>query len=118
MASRGLKWALLTLLLVLTFFLASFNATLRFIVDSRRELAAKESAKREQKDVERRQWKELARQKRKEREGAGQVEVVAEAQAAVEENPAEEEEEEVEDGGIDPNLAAMMGFSGFGGSRK
>ena len=30
-----------------------------------------------------------------------------------------EEEEEEEDGdGIDPNLAAMMGFSGFGGSRK
>eukprot|EP00956_Cyclotella_meneghiniana_P008892 scaffold12152_cov52-Cyclotella_meneghiniana.AAC.10 len=32
------------------------------------------------------------------------------------EDPNEEEEEE--DGGIDPNLAAMMGFSGFGGSRK
>jgi hypothetical protein len=28
---------------------------------------------------------------------------------------AEEEEEEEE---IDPNLAAMMGFSGFGGSKK
>ena len=30
----------------------------------------------------------------------------------------EEQEEEEESGGIDPNLAAMMGFSGFGGSRK
>ena len=30
----------------------------------------------------------------------------------------EEPDEEEEDGGIDPNLAAMMGFSGFGGSRK
>lgn len=30
----------------------------------------------------------------------------------------EDDEEEEECGGIDPNLAAMMGFSGFGGSRK
>jgi U4/U6.U5 tri-snRNP component SNU23 len=30
----------------------------------------------------------------------------------------EEEEEEEEEEGIDPNLAAMMGFSGFGGSKK
>ena len=40
---------------------------------------------------------------------------------AEEDNPAGNdggEEEEVEDGGIDPNLAAMMGFSGFGGSKK
>ena len=29
-----------------------------------------------------------------------------------------EEEEEVEEGGIDPGLAAMMGFSGFGGGSK
>ena len=29
-----------------------------------------------------------------------------------------EEEEEIEEGGMDPNLAAMMGFSGFGGSKK
>ncbi|KAL3787172.1 hypothetical protein HJC23_010182 [Cyclotella cryptica] len=30
----------------------------------------------------------------------------------------EDDDEEEECGGIDPNLAAMMGFSGFGGSRK
>ena len=33
-------------------------------------------------------------------------------------NPAEEEEEEEEEGGIDPAMAAMMGFSGFGSSKK
>ena len=31
---------------------------------------------------------------------------------------AEEEEEEEDDGGINPDMAAMMGFSGFGGSAK
>jgi len=30
----------------------------------------------------------------------------------------EEEDEEVDESGIDPNLAAMMGFSGFGGKKK
>jgi hypothetical protein len=30
----------------------------------------------------------------------------------------EDDEEQEECGGIDPNLAAMMGFSGFGGSRR
>jgi hypothetical protein len=30
----------------------------------------------------------------------------------------EVEDEEEEGDGIDPNMAAMMGFSGFGGSRK
>ncbi len=38
-----------------------------------------------------------------------------------EKNPAdegEEEEEDVEEEGMNPDLAAMMGFSGFGGSRK
>jgi U4/U6.U5 tri-snRNP component SNU23 len=30
----------------------------------------------------------------------------------------EAEEEEVEEGGIDPSLAAMMGFSGFGSGNK
>jgi U4/U6.U5 tri-snRNP component SNU23 len=32
--------------------------------------------------------------------------------------PVEDEEEVDEDGGIHPDIAAMMGFSGFGGSRK
>ena len=34
------------------------------------------------------------------------------------ENAQDDEEVDEEEGGIDPNLAAMMGFSGFGGSRK
>ena len=34
------------------------------------------------------------------------------------ENSQDDEEVDEEDDGIDPNLAAMMGFSGFGGSRK
>ena len=35
-------------------------------------------------------------------------------------NPAEgeEEEEEEEEGGIDPNMAALLGFAGFGSSKK
>lgn len=64
--------------------------------------------------------------KRKEREGAnggpaqvkGVDEIAAEGKGATEaDNPAGGEEEE-EEGALDPNLAAMMGFSGFGGSRK
>lgn len=46
-----------------------------------------------------------------------QVEEVPEGQND-EEKENEEEEEEEENGGIDPSMAAMMGFSGFGGSRK
>ena len=37
---------------------------------------------------------------------------------ANESDDVQDEEEEEDCGGIDPNLAAMMGFSGFGGSRK
>lgn len=56
--------------------------------------------------------------------GAGPLHVVADSSTVEEKptgdgNPAEEEAgEEEEEEGIDPNLAAMMGFSGFGGSRK
>ncbi|KAL9182515.1 hypothetical protein ACHAXT_013167 [Thalassiosira profunda] len=80
--------------------------------------------KRDEEAVRRKEERRRKREerKRKEREGSGQVEVVAEApveeEAVAAENPAEEEEEEVEEGGVDPALAAMMGFSGFGGSRK
>jgi hypothetical protein len=43
----------------------------------------------------------------------------AEEQEPVKKEEAEEKEaEEVEEGGIDPNLAAMMGFSGFGSGNK
>jgi len=38
---RRLRWVILALLIATTFFLASFNATLRYIVDQRRELHAK-----------------------------------------------------------------------------
>ncbi|KAL9182960.1 hypothetical protein ACHAXT_004239 [Thalassiosira profunda] len=72
MGSRGLRWVLLTLLLILTFFIGSFNATLRFIIDTRRDLASGEFERRKRAAAERKQWKEAARQqKRRERGGAG-----------------------------------------------
>ena len=40
--ARSLKWVLLTILVMTTFFLASFNATLRYIVDQRRDLLEEE----------------------------------------------------------------------------
>lgn len=89
------------------------------------EEALRRKAERARKREERR------RREREEKNGSGRFEAAAEIaveRAAEEErarggdNPAEEEEGEeeevVEEEGIDPNLAAMMGFSGFGGSRK
>lgn len=61
--------------------------------------------------------------KRKGREGASnytlvQMNVEGEKKITEGENPVDEEEEEEDNGGIDPDMAAMMGFSGFGGSLK
>ncbi|KAL7495308.1 hypothetical protein ACHAWT_003778 [Skeletonema menzelii] len=60
------------------------------------------------------------REERKRRErGESQQVIVQEKNDNVEQNPAEEgDEEEVEEEGMHPDLAAMMGFSGFGGSQK
>mmetsp|Transcript_8912 Transcript_8912/g.15736 ORF Transcript_8912/g.15736 Transcript_8912/m.15736 type:complete len:325 (-) Transcript_8912:131-1105(-) len=78
-------------------------------------------------EVLRRRARRREERKRKgkgEANGLGQFNVVAEGRVeekkvTEEDNPAGEEvEEEEEDGGIDPAFAAMMGFAGFGGSRK
>ena len=60
------------------------------------------------------------REERKRREREESQEVVQEKTNDAEQNPAEEgdEEEDIEEEGMHPDLAAMMGFSGFGGSRK
>ena len=51
---RALKWTLLIFLLMTSRFLASFNATLRYIVDQCRELAEADHAwKDEDKEAER-----------------------------------------------------------------
>ncbi|KAL7543964.1 hypothetical protein ACHAXR_013376 [Thalassiosira sp. AJA248-18] len=70
-----------------------------------------------------RRREERKRKEKEEKNGAGQLNVVTENNdeekqvTTNDSNPAEEDEEE-EEGGVDPNLAAMMGFGGFGGSRK
>jgi U4/U6.U5 tri-snRNP component SNU23 len=69
------------------------------------------------KDEEAKRRKEERARKRKERKMMKRNE--AEEQEPVKKEEAEEKEaEEVEEGGIDPNLAAMMGFSGFGSGNK
>ena len=78
------------------------------VVRQKDEEALKRKAERARKREER---------KRKER---GETQEVA-VPTDIEKNPAEEEdvdEEEVEEEAMHPDLAAMMGFSGFGGSRK
>jgi U4/U6.U5 tri-snRNP component SNU23 len=62
-----------------------------------------------QKDNEAQNRKEERARKRKERKKKAQEEPVEED---------EDEEEQVETGGMDPAMAAMMGFSGFGGGNK
>ena len=80
------------------------------------------------KDEELKRKQEERKKERKERRKKKKEQKKAEAAGLQDEDKAEsgnggidaggnEEEEEVE-GGIDPNLAAMMGFSGFGGSKK
>jgi len=49
---RRLRWVILALLIATTFFLASFNATLRYIVDQRRELHAKNKVSNSHKNKE------------------------------------------------------------------
>ena len=70
------------------------------------------------KDEEAKRRKEERARKRKERKlkkKQEQREPIKEEENIEEENA---EAEEVEEGGIDPSLAAMMGFSGFGGGNK
>lgn len=70
------------------------------------------------KDEEAKRRKEERARKRKERKlkkKQEQREPIKEEEKIDEENA---ETEEVEEGGIDPSLAAMMGFSGFGGGNK
>lgn len=66
------------------------------------------------KDEEAKRRKEERAKKRKERKMMKRQKV--KEQQPVEQNEAEEKA--VEEGGIDPGLAAMMGFSGFGGGSK
>jgi len=66
-----------------------------------------------QKDEEEQRRKEERRKKRQERK-----KVLQQQASAEEERNEEDEEEEVESEGIDPAMAAMMGFSGFGGGNK
>lgn len=84
-----------------------------------------EEALRRKTDRARRR-EERKRKGKEEKDGSVQLNLVAENNVEEKEvtagdNPAEEEvaeKEEIEEGGIDPSMAAMMGFSGFGGSNK
>mmetsp|Transcript_9533 Transcript_9533/g.13651 ORF Transcript_9533/g.13651 Transcript_9533/m.13651 type:complete len:297 (-) Transcript_9533:1130-2020(-) len=80
------------------------------VVRQKDEEALKRKAERARKREER---------KRRERGELQEEVVVQDKNNDAEKNPAEEgEEEDVEEEGMHPDLAAMMGFSGFGGSRK
>lgn len=71
------------------------------------------------KDEEAKRRKEERARKRKERKMMKRNEAQEQGPAKKEEAEEQEaEEEEVEEGGMDPNLAAMMGFSGFGSGNK
>ncbi len=81
------------------------------VVRQKDEEALKRKAERARKREER---------KRRDRGELHEV-IVHEKNNAAEKNPTEEgeeEEEDVEEEGMHPDLAAMMGFSGFGGGRK
>mmetsp|Transcript_4950 Transcript_4950/g.8445 ORF Transcript_4950/g.8445 Transcript_4950/m.8445 type:complete len:296 (-) Transcript_4950:224-1111(-) len=81
------------------------------VVRQKDEEALKRKAERARKREER---------KRRER-GEAQEVIVQDTKNDTEENPAEEGDEEEgveEEGMMHPDLAAMMGFSGFGGGRK
>ena len=76
---------------------------------------AKDEEAKRRKEERARKRKERKLQKQKEKRG----EVVKEEPTKEEATENQEAEaEEYEEGGIDPNIAAMMGFSGFGGGNK
>ncbi len=82
------------------------------VVRQKDEEALKRKAERARKREER---------KRRERGELQEEVIVQDRNNDSEKNPAdegEEDEEDVEEEGMNPDLAAMMGFSGFGGSRK
>ncbi|KAL3807431.1 hypothetical protein ACHAXA_003960 [Cyclostephanos tholiformis] len=99
-------------------------------VASERALDFEEAVRRKDNEALRRKAERARRReerKRREREEAVSTHLLnlveeknAEAIASVGDQPVEDEDEEEvdEDGGIHPDIAAMMGFSGFGGSRK
>ena len=66
--------------------------------------------RKEERKKKRKERKKKLRQQEKEQPQNGDTEEVKET--------ANEEEDDVEDGGVDPAMAAMMGFSGFGGGKK
>lgn len=72
------------------------------------------------KDAEAKRRKEERARKRKERKLQKQKEERGEIEESKkeEENAEEDGAGEYEEGAIDPSLAAMMGFSGFGGGNK
>ena len=79
--------------------------------------------KKDEEALKRKAERARKREERKRREKGEMQEVVKQDRNDdVEENPAgggeDNEEEEVEEEAMHPDLAAMMGFSGFGGSRK
>jgi U4/U6.U5 tri-snRNP component SNU23 len=69
------------------------------------------------KDEEAKRRKEERARKRKERKMMKRNEA-QEQEPLKNEEVEEQEAEEVDQGGIDPTLAAMMGFSGFGSGNK
>ena len=85
------------------------------VVRSRDEEALKRKADRARRREER---KKREKQEREEAVNAVAVNFDNPADENGEQQGGEEEDLEEEEGRIDPNLAAMMGFSGFGGSRK
>jgi len=56
--SRTLRWIILSVLILSSFFLASFNATLKYIVDQRRELVHYNAVEKIKKQEEKMAWEE------------------------------------------------------------
>jgi len=68
---RPLKWALLVILIMTTFFLASFNATLRYIVDQRTELHEVNVMEASKKVAEKKAWEDASSSAKASSSGSG-----------------------------------------------
>ena len=81
---------------------------------------AKDEDLKRRKEERKRERKERKKKKKEQQKAAAETEITETEQIAdeKEENKVEEGNEESNNGGMDPNFAAMMGFSGFGGGNK
>ena len=81
---------------------------------------AKDEELRRRKEERKRERKERKKKKKDRQKAAAESKSTTtdERSDQTEEIPPEEDNEESNPGGLDPNIAAMMGFSGFGGGNK